>query len=61
MKYAVLTNDVMKIYLRPSIHPKKAYIVEADSPKKAMNIVKKALSGQDVNVFDAVEIGELPS
>jgi hypothetical protein len=59
MKYAVLTNEAIgPIIIRPDRRPTKAYIVEADTPKKAMNAVKKHFNGQ-VNVLDAVLVEEL--
>jgi|SRR5882762_2959531 len=69
MKYAVLTNNgvgplavgpiVITPIIRPNVHPTKVYIVEAETPKKAMNAVKKHFNGQAVNVIDAVEVEEL--
>jgi len=61
MKYAVLTNEfVGPIVTRPIVRPTKVYIVEADTPKKAMNAVKKHFDGKPVNVLDAVEAEVLP-
>jgi hypothetical protein len=59
MKYAVLTNEAVgPIVIRPIVRPTKVYIVEADTPKKAMNAVKKHF-GQTINVLDAVVAEEL--
>jgi hypothetical protein len=36
------------------------YVVEADTPKKAMNAVKKHFTGQPINVLNAVLAEDLP-
>jgi hypothetical protein len=60
MKYAVLTNEfVGPMVIRPILRPTRVYIVEADTPKKAMNVVKKHFNGKPVNVLDAVEAEDL--
>jgi hypothetical protein len=62
MKYAVLTNAPPVGPLITGIvdaRPTKVYIVEAETPKKAMNAVKERFHGQAVNVIDAVEAEEL--
>jgi hypothetical protein len=60
MKYAVLTNEAVEWVIRPIVRPTKVYIVDAETPKKAINAVKKQFQGKPINVIDAVPAEELP-